>query len=87
MVGRMPRTELFSALLRIALPAVVGLLVACPGRACAAGACTSADARIVVETGAHRLALNGCVGLATDGEMATIAAWVRSAHAGTIELR
>lgn len=30
---------------------------------------------------------NGCVGLATDGEMATIAAWVRTAHAGTIELR
>jgi len=157
--------------------AVVGLLIAsaCPARA--AGACTSSDARIVVETGPHRLVLcdrdreiaafavrlgrggigktaegdgktplgayplgeprksdrygtfipigyptpdqrrrgftggdvgvhgphrwvrwlgslvnsfdssNGCVGLATDGEMAAIASWVRSAHAATIELR
>jgi hypothetical protein len=165
------------ARLRAAGLAVVGLLVACVGPARAAGACRSSDARIVVETGAHRLVLcegereaaafavrlgrggvgktaegdgktplgtyplgeprksdrygtfipigyptadqrrrgftggdvgvhgphrwvrwlgslvnsfdssNGCVGLATDGEMATIAAWVRSAHAQTIELR
>jgi len=157
--------------------AVVGLLVACVGPARATGACTSSDARIIVETGAHRLVLcerdresaafsvrlgrggvgktaegdgktplgvytlgeprksdrygtfipvgyptpdqrrrgftggdvgvhgphrwvrwlgslvnsfdssNGCVGLATDGEMTAIAAWVRSAHAATIELR
>jgi hypothetical protein len=163
--------------LRVALLTVVGLLLARAGRAGATGSCTSADARIVVDTGAHRLVLcerarevavfpvrlgrggvgktsegdgktplgayplgeprksdrygtfipigyptpeqrrrgftggdvgvhgphrlvrwlgalvnsfdssNGCVGLATDDEMATIAAWVRSAHAGTIELR
>jgi hypothetical protein len=164
-------------LLHVALLAGVGLLLACPGRAGAAGTCGAADARIVVETGAHRLVLcererevgaftvrlghggvgktaegdgktplgvyplgeprksdhygtfipigyptpdqrrrgftggdvgvhgphrsvrwlgslvnsfdssNGCVGLATDGEMATITAWVRSARAQTIELR
>jgi hypothetical protein len=161
----------------VALLTAVGLLLACRSRVDAAGACTAADARIVVETGAHRLVLcerqrevatfsvrlgrggvgkttegdgktplgayplgeprksdrygtfipigyptpgqrrrgftggdvgvhgphrwvrwlgslvnsfdssNGCVGLATDGEMATIAAWVRSAQARTIELR
>lgn len=165
------------ALLGLALLAGVGLLLACPGRAGASGACHAADARIVVETGPHRLVLcerereigafsvrlgrggvgktaegdgktplgtyplgeprksdrygifipigyptpdqrrrgftggdvgvhgphrsvrwlgslvnsfdssNGCVGLATDGEMATITAWVRSARAQTIELR
>jgi len=170
-------TFLRIAPLGVALLAGAGLLLACPNRAAAAGACGAADARIVVETGAHRLVLcdrdrevaafsvrlgrggigktaegdgktplgayplgeprksdrygtfipigyptpdqrrrgftggdvgvhgphrwvrwlgslvnsldssNGCVGLATDGEMATIAAWVRAAHAATIELR
>jgi hypothetical protein len=165
------------ALLGAALAAGVGILLSCHNSARAAGACTAADARLVVETGAHRLALcdrdrevgafsvrlgrggvgktaegdrktplgiyplgeprrsdrygtfipigyptpdqrrrgftggdvgvhgphrwvrwlgslvnsfdssNGCVGLATDEEMATIAAWVRTAHARTIELR
>jgi L,D-transpeptidase catalytic domain len=164
-------------LLRIVLLAGVGLLLACSGRGYAASSCTAADARIVVETGAHRLVLcererevaafsvrlgrggvgktaegdgktplgtyplgeprksdrygtfiaigyptpdqrrrgftggdvgvhgphrwvrwlgslvnsfdssNGCVGLATDREMASIAAWVRTVHAQTIELR
>ena len=174
----MPRPALFRiALLGAALAPGVGILLSGPNSARAAGACTAADARIVVETGAHRLALcdrdrevsafsvrlgrggvgktaegdgktplgiyplgeprksdrygtfipigdptpeqrrrgftggdvgvhgphrwvrwlgslvnsfdssNGCVGLATDGEMATIAAWVRAAHAATIELR
>lgn len=169
----MPRATRF----RAARLVVIGLLVAGAGRARAAGACGSSDARIVVETGAHRLLLcererevatfsvrlgrggvgktaegdgktplgayplgeprrserygtfipigyptpdqrrrgftggnvgvhgphrwvrwlgslvnsfdssNGCVGLATDGEMTAITAWVRSAHAATIELR
>ena len=174
----MPRPPPFcAALLAAALLAAVGLILGYPGPAGAEGTCSAADARIVVETGAHRLVLcererqiaafsvrlgrggvgktaegdgktplgtyplgeprksdrygtfipigyptpeqrrrgftggdvgvhgphrwvrwlgslvnsfdssNGCVGLATDGEMATIATWVRTAHAQTVELR
>jgi hypothetical protein len=173
-----PRPPPFcAALLAAALLAAVGLILGYPGPAGAEGTCSAADARIVVETGAHRLVLcererqiaafsvrlgrggvgktaegdgktplgtyplgeprksdrygtfipigyptpeqrrrgftggdvgvhgphrwvrwlgslvnsfdssNGCVGLATDGEMATIATWVRTAHAQTVELR
>jgi hypothetical protein len=172
-MGGVPRPILLCA----AFLAGGGLLLSCHNRAGAAGVCTASDARIVVETAAHRLVLcerereigsfsvrlgrggvgktaegdgktplgayplaeprksdrygtfipigyptpdqrrrgftggdvgvhgphrwvrwlgtlvnsfdssNGCVGLATDGEMATIADWVRSAHAATIELR